>query len=54
LLMLALYHLCSGKSELNAVSNKGYSSLYVFLLETIFFNSDVCKGIVFILAIDFE
>ena len=30
------------------------NSLYVFLLETIFFNSDVCKGIIFILAIDFE
>ncbi len=53
-LMQFLYHSCGANVELKAVSNSEYSSLYVFLLETIFFNSDVCKGIIFIPVTDFE
>lgn len=52
--ILCSYHSCGGNVELNAVSNIGYNSLYVFLFDTIFFKSDVCNGIIFIPFTDLE
>ncbi len=39
---------------MNASSNIGYSSLYVFPFVTIFFNSDVCSEMIFIPFTDLE